>query len=91
MFSRKDAAIERLQREFALIVACRAVNSDTPQEVQDYMNLILIMFEYSGMENTINDIKDAADNAAYGAAYRAAYNAAEHDVFVDIIKNLLED
>ena len=103
VFSRNIPELEAMQREFSLVVACRAVNNDAPQEVQDLMNLILIMWEYSGFDSDIDNLKDdeywaaysaayrAAEWAADRAAYRAADWAAEYDIFVEIIKNMLEE
>ncbi len=74
--------LEKLQREFAILCAARAVDICNVVELQEYFNLILL----GHAENILQEIKttaeywavdSAADRAAYRPADWAAYRAAD--------------
>lgn len=86
VFTRKieDPKIERLQRMFAVRCAVRAVEKVNVEELTEFLQLVIIMYQSVNYETGIEHLKDddykatycAAHNGAGCAAYKAVYWAA---------------
>lgn len=72
LFRENGLLPEETMREFAMLVACRAVESCESQEIKDYYDLVLHIYTSGETHLLESEEYRAAYRAAYWAAYRAA-------------------
>ena len=81
VIGRKYKHLEKLQRQFALQCATRAVDDCNSQEVKDYLSLVILIYESSDLSLLDSKEYRAADSEAYWAARGTAYSEAYSEVY----------